>query len=277
MCYLLSSAGAQLLQQRGRADTAAGERRRLDREPPRAGGPAPDALLRQARHEVHVAGYALALARLLGPRCSALKGGREALSPPMRDGRTAIGPNELRLPGGCAPHEFLRTLSDGRRVEVDRFETIRPDAIVTGSGLDILIELDDRPPRGRGAAKLERYDHFLSGWSISTPRYGPRGQARPIVLFVCRDRMRARDCARAADAVLSACRAYAGEYPFDWAYPGRESVLFAAERDAHEGIALAYAVERLPPAVRVAAAHGDPSAAATNPQLRELFAQATPQ
>jgi hypothetical protein len=30
-------------------------------------------------------------------------------------------------------------------------------------------------------------------------------------VFVCRDRTRARECARVADAVLTACRAYAGE------------------------------------------------------------------
>ncbi len=276
MCYLLSGAGAQLLELHGRTDAAAGERRRSGPQLPRASGSDPGAILRQARHELHVAGYALAFARLLGPRCSALKGGRESvLSPPMRDGQT-IGPGELRLPGGCAPHEFMRTLHADRRVEVERFETIRPDAIVVAGGLDVLIELDDRPPRGRAAGKLERYDHFLSGWSLCTSRYGPRGQATPIVLFVCRDRVRARDCALAADAVLSACRAYAGEYPVDWSYPGRESVLFAAERDVHEGSVLAYGVERLPAAVRVKAAHGDPSAAAASPQRRALFAESAP-
>ena len=33
---------------------------------------------------------------------------------------------------------------------------------------DLIVELDDRLPRGRGAGKLERYDHFLTGWSAHT-------------------------------------------------------------------------------------------------------------
>jgi hypothetical protein len=63
-----------------------------------------------------------------------------------------------------------------------------------------------------------------------------------------------------ADSTLGACRAYAGEYPFDWEYPGRERVRFASERDLHEGLVRAYGVPRLPPHVRVSAAHGDPRA-----------------
>jgi hypothetical protein len=125
--------------------------------------------------------------------------------------------------------------------------------------IDLLVELDDRLPVGRAGAKLERYDHFLTGWSVHSRRYG-RGDALPVVVFVCRDRARARECARAADSVLCACRAYAGEYPFDWEYPGREQIRFVAERDVHEGLLRAYGVPRLPPEVRVAAAHGDPRA-----------------
>ena len=45
--------------------------------------------------------------------------------------------------------------------------------------------------------------------------------------------------------MLRACRAYAGEYPFDWEYPGRERILFASERDMHEGLLHAYGVPRL--------------------------------
>ena len=56
--------------------------------------------------------------------------------------------------------------------------------------------------------------------------------------------------------MLSACRAYAGEYPHDWEYPGRAAILFAAERDVHEGSLLAYGVQRLPPDVRASALGG---------------------
>ena len=274
--------------------------------------------LRQARHDVHVVGWVLALERALGgpSRGLRLRGPDDSmLTPPLRstaDGRKALGPGELRLPGGRTPHEFLSTDGAGGRGEVERFETVRPDATVEvpasllggdpsapagrtpavgvgpsaldggasalagrasaldsssraralvaspPTGLDVLVELDDRLPSGRGAAKLERYDHLLAGWSVCTKRYGSRPLARPFVVFVCRDRARARECARRADGVLTACRAYAGEYPADWEYPGRAGMVWAAERDIHEGVSHAYGVPRLPPEVRVAAAHGDP-------------------
>ncbi len=147
------------------------------------------------------------------------------------------------MPGGRTPHDFMCTDADGTQLEVERFETVRPDAIVELSASaggapasDVIIELDDRPAVGRAARKLERYDHFLAGWSLHTRRYGTRADAVPVVVFVCRDRARARERARRADSVLRACRAYPGEYPVDWGYPGRERILFAAERDAHEGI-----------------------------------------
>jgi hypothetical protein len=93
------------------------------------------------------------------------------------------------------------------------------------------------------------------------------------VVFVCRDRGRARDCATHADSVLCACRAYAGEYPFDWEYPARERILFVAERDVHERSLNGYGVPRLPPEVRVSAAHGDPRARLTAIEPRELLAR----
>jgi hypothetical protein len=96
-------------------------------------------------------------------------------------------------------------------------------------------------------------------------------EAIPVVVFVCRDRARARACARSADATLRACRAYAGDYPFDWEYPARERIMFASERDAHEGILQAYGVPRLPPAVRVAAARGDPRAGEAGIEQRQII------
>src|SRR4029077_10258066 len=85
-----------------------------------------------------------------------------------------------------------------------------------------------------------------------------RAEATPIVVLVCRDRSRARRAAEAADAVLRACRAYAGEYPREWQYPARERIRFVAERDIHEGLLGAYAVPALPPDVRSSARADDP-------------------
>jgi hypothetical protein len=297
MCCVITAAGLELLRSSNRLPDSAAEETDADHartaSSPRAG----EAQLRRARHEVHVAGWALALAQVIGDTRLTLRGSAESvLSPPLRstpEGRLGIGPLDLRLPGGRTPHDFLRTSTEGGRVEVDRFATVRPDVIVGTPGsvrtqtsevheheasagsqapagvdgtptrtqaIDLIVELDDRLPVGRAAGKLERYDHFLAGWSLLSSRYGRRIDAQAVVVFVCRDRARARECARRADSVLVACRAYAGEYPFDWEYPGRERVLFASERDLHEGLLLAYAVPRLPPKVRVSVAHGDPRA-----------------
>ncbi len=297
MCYAITLAGLRLLHAHDRV--AALHERDVDTlsEPPSPATPvAGGRLLRQARHDVHVVGWALALERALDGPVVTLRGVWESmLSPPLRstpDGRMALDPLALGLPGGRAPHEFLRTDSAGARVPVERFETVRPDARIElpedlrepvgvgggrrrggkarGGPIDLLVELDDRLPTGRAAGKLERYDHLLAGWSVHIKRYGPRGEVSPLVVFVCRDRNRARECARRADAVLTACRAYAGEYPADWEYPGREGVVFVAERDAYEGSLHGYGVPRLPPEVRVSVAHGDPRARESAAEPREL-------
>lgn len=288
MCYAIAAAGVRALEAHGLRDGALSDEEPAARASRLSGVDASGGTLRQARREVHVSGWALALARMLNGTRPRLRGpGESALSPPGRsgpDGRVALSPSELRLPGGRTPHDFLRADADGRPVEVERFETVRPNAIVDVPAneerrmpaCDLMIEYDDRPAVGRAAAKLQRYDHFLTGWSVHTRRYGRRAEALPLVVFVCRDRARARECARRADTVLCACRAYAGEYPVDWEYPAREQVLFVAERDVHEGLLRAYGVPHLPPHVRVSAAHGDPRAGEATAESRELLSSREP-
>jgi hypothetical protein len=304
MCYVITAAGVELLEsddgirKRLRGDLVAAEA--LVAASRRDG----ERRLREARKDAHVAGWALGLAAVCSGATAKLRGPEASvLSPRLRsagDGRAALVLADLRLPGGRTPHEFVRTEPTGERIAVESFETVRPDAIVElaaptrgslcGDGLersstpdsggrqstrqagavDVIVELDDRLASGRAAEKLERYDHFLAGWSVHTQRYGRRLEAVPVVVFVCRDRPRARECARRADEVLRACRAYAGEYPFEWEYPGRESVVFASERDIHEALPCAYGVPRLPPDVRVLAAKGDPRARETVVETREI-------
>jgi hypothetical protein len=276
MCYVIAPAGVALLEAAGRWEASSkGGAAPAERALARSHQTDPRRL-RQRRHDVHVAGWALALMRATDEPGAVLRGAQEAvLEPPSRKtehGRVVLSPDRLRLPAGRVPHDFTRTDATGARVELDRFETVRPDAIVElpRAGVDVVVELDDRLPRGPQAAKLERYDHFLSGWSAHTRRYGERAQATPLVVFVCRDRSRARRCAQLADTELRACRAYAGEYPFDWDYLGREQMLFAAERDIHERLPFAYGVPRLPPAVRVLEAHGDPLAGRAAVEARKI-------
>jgi len=279
MCYAIVEDGIVALERNDRIDAAqAGALREgLKRAGTMARSPG---RLRQARRDVHAAGWALALEQALGRACVLRGRLGSVLSPGTHGGErtsaTAMAPADLRLPGGRVPHDFLRTTGSGERTEVERFDTVRPDATVQTGEVDVLVALDDRAPVGRAAAKLERYDHFLAGWSVHTRRYGRRGEARPIVVIVCRDAPRARELAACADTLLSACRAYAGEYPFDWHYPGRQGMLFVAERDVHVGSLRAHAVRALPPQVRVAAAHGDPRAAATATDLRDLASVLAP-
>jgi Replication-relaxation len=278
MCYSITSAGRRLATERG--STSSGS---LPEEDARGSGSSDpssfprgvDRLLRQARHDVRVTGWVLAAQRALAGEHVEIEGPDDSvISPPTRSKggeRSMLGPADLCLPGGRTPHDFLRTVDSGERVEVERFQSIRPDATLRRrGGRDVLVELDDRLPEGSGAAKLERYDHFLAGWSTHVKRYGAHGNALPLVVFVCRDRPRARECARRADRILTACRAYAGEYPFDWQYPGRRGIVFAAERDAHDGLLCAWGVPSLPPEVRVAAAAGDPRGRDALVELRQL-------
>jgi len=275
MCYAISMLGCRLLAEQGH-DVA--HLLGAPGRPEQAGAEhAPDGRIDDARRELHVAGWALALASLTesaglwGPRHSVLQ-------PPRAPGpaRAPLSPADLTLPGGRVPHDFLHRLRSGELVEAERFDTLRPAAILTLRGadgkreVDLLLEPDDRISADVWLTKLERYDHFVSGWSLQTSRYGASGRARPVVVFICRDRPRARAAARRADAVLRASRAYAGEYPWAWEYPGREAILFAGERDVHEGLLDAYGVPPLPPAARAAAERGDPAAAESDAVLRSI-------
>jgi DNA-binding transcriptional ArsR family regulator len=293
MCYVITDAGLRALPADAAApDIDVDDSRRArpvsSRDASRDGG----SRLRQARRDVHVAGWALAVERLTGSERCTLRGPeRSVLSPPSAAGARRLSPADLRLPGGRTPHDFLRTDAAGELSDVDQFETVRPDAIVelprrandaagvesehapdarATTAVDLLLDFDDRLPSRATAGKLERYDHFLAGWALHTRRYGRRLEASPMVLFVCRDRTRARECARRADPLLRASRAYAGDYPFDWHYPGRASILFASERDVHEGLTCAVGVPRLPPEVRVAAAQGDARASEAVAEPRDF-------
>jgi hypothetical protein len=281
MCYASTAKGLELLHSHGRLTALQDADLDIGGPPSPAAPVAGDRLLRQARHDVHVTGWVLALEHAVDGAPLGLRGASESvISPPLRptsEGRRALGPADLTLPGGRSPHEFLRTDPTGARVQVQRFESVRPDVTIElpgrdGAVIDLLVELDDRIPSGRAAAKLERYDHLLAGWSVHINRYERRLGAPPAVLFVCRDRARARECARRADALLTACRAYAGEYPADWEYPGRAGILFVAERDSHEGLLRGYGVPRLPPEVRVSAAADDPRAREAAAEPRDLLA-----
>ena len=261
MCYSITPTGRELLTLRGRTIASrflpGGVSDRNDQTIPTSKHLTEDQLLRRARHDVRVTGWTLAVERALAEGLLELRGSEESVISPQKRSKSGDGPMlglaDLCLPGGRTPHDFMRTANDGSRFEVERFQSIRPDAtLLCNGGQELLVEFDDRLPEGVAAAKVERYDHFLTGWSANLGRWARTATKLPIVVFVCRDRARARNCARRADKILTACRAYAGEYPQDWEYQGRSNILFAAERDAHEALLQGWCVPALPPGVRIA-------------------------
>jgi hypothetical protein len=130
-------------------------------------------------------------------------------------------------------------------------------------------QLDRTFKPAKNIDKFERYDHMISGWCGLKDRYGKHCTS-PLVVFVCRDRANAKEFCRAAEPVVTAAHAYGGEYPSEWAYPGRERMFFVAERDVHDGRLAGYALPELPPDVRSVVADGDRTARACHPRQRAL-------
>lgn len=242
-----------------------------------------DPAMRRARHDLHVNAWVLAAQALLGDTVRSVRGPRGShVAPPARTvsgERIAYGPGDLRLPGGRTPHGFLRTDLHRRRVDVERFRAIEPDATLELRTqdrerrwhTDLFVELDRTFKPSKNIDKFERYDHMLAGWSLHKDRYTKYLPDPPLVVFICRDQSNAKEFCRAADPVVTAAHAYGGELPSEWPYPARERMYFVAERDVHEGRLAGYALPAHPPDVRVAAADGDEAARACHPRQRPIL------
>jgi hypothetical protein len=191
-------------------------------------------------------------------RSKPLVGGalREVLGP----GRAAIVPGaatplrvaDLPLESGLRPRDFLLSGADGKRAPVERFAPVRPDAVAElaiedqrSSCVDLLVVRE----RCDSSGWLERYDHLLSGWWRAVPRYARTGTP-PLLVVLCADAGRARECALMADRLLCATLARIGAGPLDWERPGRSRIRFADEREVHAGSLAAWQVPRHPPALR---------------------------
>jgi hypothetical protein len=162
---------------------------------------------------------------------------------------------------------------------VERFRAIEPDAtlelrVQQGDQrwhTDVFVELDRTFKPSKNIDKLERYDHMLAGWYLHKDRYTKYLPDPPLVVFICRDQSNAKEFCRAADPVVTAAHAYGGEYAPEWPYPARSRMFFVAERDAHDGRLVGYALPSLPPDVRVARADGDPAVGGCHPRQRSVL------
>ncbi len=261
MCYVIAPAGLALLAastRPGPMRSASGSRRSIRRSAGRPGRRSRAAdlrRLRQARHDVHVDGLGARAAALRRRARCGCAGATRRFSPPRRAtpaGRAALAPADLRLPGGRVPHDFLRT---GRRRRADRGRALRDDPpgcdrrseLPRRPSIDVIVELDDRLPQ-RPARRSS------SAMTTSSPagrrtRVATASAGRPSrwsCSCAATGTARAR-CAQLADS----CCARAGPTPASIRSTGStragSSMLFAAERDMHEGLRRAYGVPRLPP------------------------------
>jgi len=154
--------------------------------------------------------------------------------------------------------EVPTKLSEGRRVPVvardlklERYMRVRdlrlkdfapvcPDATVTmempaaDRSFDLMIELDRTQRPAKNFDKFRRYDALITGWWKAVERYR-RMRESAAVVFVCVDEEQAFSFMRAADKEVTGRLATPGTPESSWARPGRERMLFAAERDVHEG------------------------------------------
>ncbi len=207
-----------------------------------------DAALDGLRADIHAVGWLLALeARAGGALVSLLGPGRARLAP-------GAGPARLDLGPGVHARDFLTGDAVGGRRPVDRFLPLTPAAVaelrIVGPASTADLLLFHAPvDSGQALALLERCDHLIAGWWRLHPRYARLGSP-PTAVILCPDADRAVALAGLADRVLLACLARIGQAPAEWARPGREGVVFVAERDLHDGILLGWRVPPLGPATR---------------------------
>jgi hypothetical protein len=207
---------------------------------------------RRVLRDLHVNGWVLALEQLAAAEMGPWRGPRESrLEPPRRKHRGEwidLRPSDIILGSNHRLHGS----------QCERLEPVSPDATVelripTGgqrSRLDVMVELDRARSSGASEERLRRYDVFVSGWSRLLPRYRTLGTP-PIVVFVCEDERALLSLVRIGDRALTSRIAKAGTDELEWPFPGRRGILFALERDIHEGSLRAVALPERPAELRM--------------------------
>lgn len=200
--------------------------------------------------DLHLVGWLLAFESYAAGRVTEVLGpGRAAITP---GGQRGVSPADLVLAPGVRARDFLHRGGSGERRVVETFAAVRPDAVIELRlddprvlQTDLLVVHD----RHGDIGWLERFDHLVSGWWRSVPRYARLGTP-PLVVVLCADAARAEERARSADTLLRSTLARIGEDPGTWDRPGRARIHFAAEIDAHAGSLAALRVPQLPPDLR---------------------------
>jgi hypothetical protein len=199
-------------------------------------------------HLLQTNAWVLAFRRLVGEHAVDWRGeheGRLEVPTKLVEGRRVpIDVDDLEL------ERYTRA----RDLRDEQFERVWPDATVTmdmprhGRTFDLMIELDrtDRP--AKNFDKFRRYDAFITGWWRRVERYRKMGE-QPAAVFVCTDEAHALAFMRASDREVTGRLARPGTPDHTWPYPGRERILFVAERDVHDGSLRAWKLPAEPTAV----------------------------
>jgi hypothetical protein len=185
-------------------------------------------------HLLQTNAWVLAYRRVIGHHAADWRGEHEGrLEVPTnvsRGRKVPIGIEDLELDG------YRRV----RDLVTDRFDRVCPDATVTidmphrGRRFELMVELDRTERPTKNLDKFRRYDALISGWWRALERYRKMGEP-PAVIFVCTDAPHAHAFMRAADREVRGRVARPGTAEQSWPCPGRERMLFVAERDVHEG------------------------------------------
>jgi hypothetical protein len=201
---------------------------------------------RSVRHLLQMNAWVLVFRRLTGERVVDWLGEHEArLEVPTKlieRRRVPIGLEDVRL-------EHYQRVRD---LQVCDFGQVWPDATVTfevpehARTFDLLFELDRTRRPGRNFRKFLRYDALITAWWRHVPRYKAMGEP-PAAVFICADEAHAMSFMQAADRHVTGRLALPGTPETSWPHPGRERMLFVAERDIHEGSQRAWKLPREPP------------------------------
>jgi hypothetical protein len=186
-------------------------------------------------HELQLNAWVLATRRALGPALLTWHGETHIEPPPTA--RQA----QLRLHDDWSA-EDLRD---------PRARPVRPDATLEIEGEReeasrlFLVEYDRTRRVDKNYDKFRRYDTFLCWWWHHTPLV--HSEQPPFVLFICQNESQRSQFLNAADRELIGHRWHSRAPSEQHDHVGRRRILFALERDAHDGVLEAWRLPAFPP------------------------------
>ena len=189
---------------------------------------------RVVQHDLQVNAWVMAYRRLIGDEVADWLGPEQGrLDVPTRYVDRRFKPMTLEH----AQYEMPDNRSI-RDLRLASFAPVVPDATLMleldegERRFELLVELDRTARPTKNVDKLRRYDALITAWWRGADRY--RGaEEPPTVVFVCADEQHALSLMRAADREVTGRHSRYDGRPMGWPSPGRERMLFAAERDVH--------------------------------------------